>query len=445
MVTRRVLTQDANQRLRTGDLENAERGLIALIRSAPHDLDARLRAADGLLAAGKIEGAVGAYAFVAREAALAGHPLKAIVALKILARIDPNVNELLGALAQRYAKGAPTLGRAVRLAPPDPDAEVPAAAFIPNEIPESAVYELAAQVAASREGLPGWPATVAPVPLLSELPAEAFASMLTAMELKRVAAGECVISEGEPGDAFYMVARGTMRVTKRQQGLPSSASDMVLATLGEGSIFGEMALVSSAPRTATVTAMEDGDLLVFGRAALQAVAREIMVVGLALERFTRERLVANLLATHPLFRPFDRAQRQQLAARFSAHEAAPGTVLIREGDEGRGLFLILAGEVDVTKDDGGTRVPLASLKAGDVFGEISLIEQSPTTATVTAARRTTVMFLARELFERLVQGVPALREYFQQLAEERQMDTNLTLAHAREVGVDVLEDEVVLV
>src|SRR5947209_19047099 len=113
MVTRRLLTQDANQRLRAGDLENAERGLIALIRSAPHDLNARLRAADGLLAAGAAQGAISAYAFVAREASLAGHPLKSIVTLKILARIDPAVSELLAALAQRYAAGAPTLGRAV--------------------------------------------------------------------------------------------------------------------------------------------------------------------------------------------------------------------------------------------------------------------------------------------------------------------------------------------
>jgi CRP-like cAMP-binding protein len=370
--------------------------------------------------------------------------------LKVLARIDPSVNELLPVLAERYAAGAPTLGRAVRLAPPDPDAEVPPAAFIPNEVPAQGVYDLAAQVAVSREMLPGWPATVAPIPLLSELPADAFAQILAAMTVLRVPAGEVIIHEGEPGDAFYMVARGRMRVTRKQAaalGGTTEPNELVLATLGEGSIFGEMALVSAAPRAATVAALDDSDVLTFGREALQAVARELAVVGTALERFTTERLLANLLATHPLFKPFDRAQRQQLAARFSAHTAMPGTELIREGDAGRGLFLILTGEVDVTKLDGTDRVMLASLKAGDVFGEISLLENSATTATVTAARRSTVLFLAREYFERLVHGVPALREYFEQLAEERRMDTNLVLASSRESvrPGDVLEDERVLV
>ena len=443
MVTRRLLTNDANQRLRAGDLENAQRGLIALIRSAPHDLNARLRAADGLLAAGKSTEALNAYVFVAKEAALAGHPLKSIVACKILVKVDPGAQQFLDALGQRYGAGSSMLGRAVRLAPPDPDAEIPAAAFIPNEVSTAQVFDLAAQVSVSRESLPGYPATVAPIPLLSDLPGDAFARMIAAVQLRRVANGEAIIQEGEPGDAFFMIARGTVRVSKH--GGPGVAQDTVLAQLGEGSIFGEMALVSGAPRGATVTAVEDTDVLVFGRESLQAVAREVQVIASALDRFTRERLLSNLLATHPLFRPFDRAQRQQLAGRFSAHDAAPGTVLIREGDAGRGIFLILSGEVDVTKVDGSDRVLLAMLKAGDVFGEISLIEQSPTTATVTASRQTTVLFLSREVFERLVQGVPALKEYFHQLAEERMMDTNMVMATSRESMIpDAPADETVL-
>lgn len=443
MVTRRLLTNDANQRVRTGDFENAERGLIALIRSAPHDLNARLRAADALLAAGKAKSAIATYVFIAKEAALAGHPLKAIVALKILASIDPGAQQFLDALGQRYGAGSTMLGRAVRMAPPDPETEVPAAAFIPNDIPTDQVFELAAQSSASREGLPGYPTTVAPIPLLSDLPGDTFARFLAAVELRRVALGEAILREGEPGDAFFMMARGTVRVSRR--GGPGATQDTVLAQLGEGSIFGEMALVSGAPRGATVTAVEDTDVLVFGREALQAVARDVNVVAAALERFTRERLLANLLATHPLFRPFDRTQRQQLASRFSAHEAAPGTVLIREGDAGRGIFFVLSGSVDVNKIDGNDRVLLAMLKAGDVFGEISLIEQSPTTATVTASRQTTVLFLAREVFDRLVQGVPSLREYFHQLAEERLMDTNMVLATSRESMVpDAPDDETVL-
>lgn len=445
MVTRRLLTHDANQRLRTGDIDGALRGLIALVRSAPHDLDARLRVADALLTAGELQGAVAAYAFVAREASLSGHPLKAIVAVKILTTLDPTVQgELLAQLAQRYAAGSTALGRAVRLAPPSPDAEVPSQAFVPNELSVEQVRQVAAQAVQLRDGLPGYPANVAPIPLLSEIPPEGFARMLAAVQLQRLAAGEHILREGEPGDAFFMLARGTARVTRRAGSFATDVmpeTDVLLATLGEGSIVGEMALVSGAPRTATVSVAEDADVLAFGRESLAAVARELDVVGVALERFTRDRLLQNLLATHPLFKPFDRAQRSQLASRFSAHDAPAGTTIIREGDEGRGLFLLLTGEVEVSRDDHGNRVPLATLKSGDIFGEIALIEQTKTTASVTALRNSTVLFLGKELFDRLVQGVPELHAYFENLAQERVMDTNLTLSAARESAEELLHDD----
>lgn len=455
MVTRKLLTQDANQRIRAGDNEGALRGLVALVRSAPHDLDARLRIGDALLIAGDNTQAIQVYAFVAREASLSGYPLKAIVALKILARIDPAINELLGQLAQRYAAGSPALGKAVRLAPPLPEAEVPTEAFVPNELDYAQVRAVAAQAATLREGLPGYPASVAPIPLLSDLPPDAFVKMLSAVTLQRSPQGTAIIREGEPGDAFYMLARGTARVTRRAGGggtVVTPENDVLLATLGEGSIVGEMALVSGAPRGATVSVVDDSDVLVFGRDSLGAVAREIAVVGQALERFTRDRLVQNLLATHAIFKPFDRAQRVQLASRFSAHDAPAGAVIIREGDVGRGLFLLLSGQVEVTRESNGQRVVLATLDSGDVFGEIALIEQGTTTATVTAVRNSTVMFLSRELFDRLVQGVPELRAYFENLAQDRLMDANLTMSAAadgapseEEIDAVLDEDDLVLV
>ena len=83
---------------------------------------------------------------------------------------------------------------------------------------------------------------------------------------------------------------------------------------------------------------------------------------------------------------------------------------------------------------------LATLKPGDVFGEISLIEDSPATATVTAARAGTVLFLARDVFARLVEAFPEIREYVSQLGEERLMDTRLLLeAGADEEEIDLSE------
>jgi CRP-like cAMP-binding protein len=81
-------------------------------------------------------------------------------------------------------------------------------------------------------------------------------------------------------------------------------------------------------------------------------------------------------------------------------------------------------------------VSLARLRAGDVFGEMSLINNQPTSASVRAARRSTILFLARDYFQRLVQALPEIRRYFEELSARRGMESQLVLgatdAHAED-------------
>jgi CRP-like cAMP-binding protein len=113
----------------------------------------------------------------------------------------------------------------------------------------------------------------------------------------------------------------------------------------------------------------------------------------------------------------------------------PDTVIIRQGDVGKGLYVILSGEVCVTADGGHGSIEVARLGGAEVFGEVSLIRHATTTATVTATHNSTLLFLPRPLFERLVAGVESLRHYFENLAEDRWIDTSLALSGGLEVDV----------
>jgi cAMP-dependent protein kinase regulator len=134
------------------------------------------------------------------------------------------------------------------------------------------------------------------------------------------------------------------------------------------------------------------------------------------------------MATSPLFRPFSRMQQRDLLRRFTSHDVAPGTVVIHEGEEGRGLFVVLSGDLDVSRRAAdGAVVPLGTLKTGDVFGEMALLRNARTTATVVAQRPATVLFLAREYVARIVGAVPEIRSYLEALAEDREIDNQLAL------------------
>lgn len=431
----------ADARLFGDDLEGALHAYALLLGLQPSDLDARLRVADSLLALGEVQRAAEVYAALARHAAHGGYPLRALVALKILSTLEPQLGALLRGIADLYAAGSPRLGRGVRLSPGDPEQALPPALRLDPRPARPDLIDAAARLGVDLDRIgAAYPALLPPIPLLSELPADSFAAMLEALSLRRVRAGETVVAEGEPGDAFYVLARGEVRVSKHL----AHGDIASLASLHDGAIFGEMALVSDAPRTATVTAVRDCDLLVFDRSALAGASRLSTALATALDKFTRERLLHNLLATAPLFRPLEPKQRFDLARRFTPHDMVAGTDVIREGERGRGLFVLLSGEVDVWKVDGEEKVLLATLGAGEVFGEISLLKDAATSASVTAARDSTVLFLAREYFQRLVAAVPAIRAYVEGLSEGRLMDTQQILDAGlpeEELG----EDDLVLV
>ena len=116
-----------------------------------------------------------------------------------------------------------------------------------------------------------------------------------------------------------------------------------------------MALVTEQPRTASVQVVGEADLLEVDRAAVARLCAEVPVLAERLDRFARERLLKNLLATSPLFKPFDHQQQMELLKRFEGHDLEAGTVVIREGDAGQGLFVILLGEVEMPEQDRAAR------------------------------------------------------------------------------------------
>ena len=395
----------------------------AIVVAAPLDYDARIRLADCALAMGDA-GASRVYRAVAWYCLKSGHPLAALVCTRVLEAHGADASDLTAALVVNYGLESELLGKAAtRIALPVdslpitvPDVRLPA--------PQDAVAHALARAEHATDHYKEFPAAVHPIPLLSSMSEAAFKRVLSTLVLKRLPVGASAIREGEPGHSFFFVATGRLRVFATD-GLGRQTE---LAQLGENAVFGEMALLSAQPRSATVGCLSDCDLLEVGRQSLASLADELGAVAEALNGFTRERLLGNLMATSPLFKPFPRMQQRDLLRRFTSHDVAPGTVVINEGEEGRGLFVVLSGELDVSRRaSDGTTVPLGGLRTGDIFGEMSLLRNARTTATVVAQRPATVLFLAREVVGRIVQAMPEIKSYLEALAEDREIDNQLQL------------------
>ncbi|HUM13232.1 MAG TPA: cyclic nucleotide-binding domain-containing protein [Myxococcaceae bacterium] len=248
-------------------------------------------------------------------------------------------------------------------------------------------------------------------PLFSDLSHEAFVELVERCPLRRFEAGDRIIQQGEPGDSFYVICEGRVSVLREDDGLAHP-----VAALEAGEFFGEVALLAGGPRTASVYALsEDTQLLEISGQLLMELAGRHPGVASALKTFCRQRLLSNLLSTSALFRPLERGERRELATRFRARDALAGEVVITQGGQGDGLYVILAGEVEVLRDGGVA----GTLGAGDVFGEMSLLDGVPPNATVRTLRRTSLLRLPVSELSGVLERYPAVRAHLEALRDAR--------------------------
>ena len=104
--------------------------------------------------------------------------------------------------------------------------------------------------------------------------------------------------------------------------------------------------------------------------------------------------IADSLARVPLFQDLDRKALERIERAIRPRSFKAGEEIVKEGDEGVGFYLISSGAAKVTK--GGK--DLNTVKSGDFFGEMALLEHHRRTATITASEPTDCLVLPRADF-----------------------------------------------
>lgn len=122
-----------------------------------------------------------------------------------------------------------------------------------------------------------------------------------------------------------------------------------------------------------------------------------------------------LMKKVPLFSRCSNVDLGEIASIADEIDLPDGRVLTREGERGREFFVLLKGEVDVSRD--GEHV--ATLSDGDFFGEIALISDEPRTATLTAKGPIRALVITDRAFRSLREHAPGIDQKVQEAAAER--------------------------
>jgi CRP-like cAMP-binding protein len=257
-------------------------------------------------------------------------------------------------------------------------------------------------------------------PLFSALSPESLMRLIQQVELVELASGEQLFKQGDLGRTLYVVAEGRINV------VTETPERKILGELKDGDFFGEFSMVTEEPRIASIEGLVDSELLAIDRKVMHNLIREEPVVLTVLLSFLRERLIANLVQSSPLFAPFGGAERDGLIERFQFLEVAANTDLITENEVAEALFVVMSGQFSVhrvaSEENGIPAGEIATLGPGGLFGEMSLLAHTGAVATVTSKTKCLVLELPASTFREVIMTHPQVLAFVGDLATERERE-----------------------
>eukprot|EP00934_Nitzschia_sp_Nitz4_P007140 Nitzschia sp. Nitz4//scaffold101_size76361//18153//20439//NITZ4_005596-RA/size76361-augustus-gene-0.1-mRNA-1//1//CDS//3329532140//7130//frame0 len=219
------------------------------------------------------------------------------------------------------------------------------------------------------------------------------------MEPIPVKAGTWVIKQGSVGDRFYIIDEGKFEVRIVPDGETDDGSGGALIHVYEGSVakhshpcFGELALMYSAPRSASIIARSDGHLWGLHRSAFRQV--------LAQAQGTRKELVKTL-SSITIFKGLSEEEVRKLASAFDEIAFGRGENIVEQSHYGDSMFVITSGSCELVKLVKGVPRNL-TLKAGDYFGHEVMVDQQKYAATVISLQTTTGWKIDRTVLSQTV-------------------------------------------
>ena len=310
--------------------------LRAQTQAKPHDRRMRLQLADVYVMAGQDRMAIPVLMTLADQEASDGFAAKAIAILKRIEKIEPgrrDVEDRMAKMIQDKSRRTQNGPKPANLPPisssgmsfgfeeidssseielgvaasePAPSLDLDAIPSMDSLLPEPAVVPAPAPAVAASSDLvaefddsfavePEAPAPAKPglsTPLFDGFSPDELVAVMRGLELATFEAGDVVVAEGAPGDSMFILTSGRVKAYVKT---PKGRS-MKVQEFEEGDFFGEIAVLTGKPRTATLTAAVDCECLVLNRETLDEITKTHPGVREVLKKFQKERALSTVQA-----------------------------------------------------------------------------------------------------------------------------------------------------
>ncbi|MFX0200574.1 MAG: peptidase domain-containing ABC transporter [Candidatus Hodarchaeota archaeon] len=235
---------------------------------------------------------------------------------------------------------------------------------------------------------------------------EELAELMKAAELRSVSAGELIFDQGDPGDRFYIVYSGRIRVVLRNE----MQKEVNLGVQTRGDHFGETALITENPRSATARAVEDSVLISIHRDLFNHSIFARPELREYFDKFIKCTSINQFLKTCTDLSVASPKDIRELARHLNAEFYKEGDVVFRQGAEPDKFYLIESGKLKAVRWEDKRQEIINFLREGDFFGEKALVDETKRSADVICLTDCHLFSLAKEAFNGLATRSPRIKK-----------------------------------
>lgn len=267
--------------------------------------------------------------------------------------------------------------------------------------------------------------------LFGALPKSAIASLEKKFSMLSFNLGQTILKMGDPGEAFYVIYSGKVRVVDDTSG----DKPVTLATLGKGDNFGEQSLLYKHPVSHTVRAIGTLILLKLSHVDFDMLVREFPEIRSLFEKRVKQHNEFNFLKTLNILSSLTPGEIEEFLHTIETIHLKKGEFLFHEGDPGDAAYIIRKGKIRIVKETAGNAI-LSIVTSGSLIGEMALLQSQPRSAGAVAAENTELLCLKRDIFTRITSKSAKSQELITNQATRRLLQQEAFLSDS-----DIPEEE----
>ncbi len=263
-------------------------------------------------------------------------------------------------------------------------------------------------------------ARLADTNILGDMPRNVLRALARSLHPHPIAAGSHLFRSGEPPVGLLLMEEGSLEIRPDQPGAETQR-------VQTGEVFGVLPLLTNKNYTESATASQPSLVWVLPAAEFHHIGSHFPVLRRTLGRRVRSRLSQSdqtqaviRLAQTPIFAPMAPENLQAIAQRLVLHHVPAGEPIYRTGEPGDALYLVDAGEAEITSQNPqGIVEEIGRIGTGGFFGEVSLLTGKNRVDDASATRNTNLWVLYKADLDELVGLYPAIGTSLNQVVASR--------------------------